>query len=214
MRPQAQRFLYPGRHPTLMILLTGGTCRPFGLSKVHDSLLTSNCRSKPFKVYIAILTCLALLWVNFFAAGPSAVMVEIVIDLFKAYPPNPSNPTTLTPAATGAFSSAVTKAALLFSTASLTAGMCNLMWVPLAVKCGRRPVYTFSFLVFGLCCIWSAKATSYSSLLAARIMASWFAGSAECVAPITIADMFFLHERGRMTAYVNTVPHCHDTSDA
>ncbi|BCS30614.1 uncharacterized protein APUU_80917S [Aspergillus puulaauensis] len=156
--------------------------------------------SKPFKAYVAILTCLALLWVNFFAAGPSAVMVEIVIDLYKAYPPGPSNPATLTPAATAAFSSAVTKVALLFSTASLAAGVCNLMWVPLAVKYGRRTVYTCSFLVFGLCCVWAAKATSYTSLIAARIIASWFAGSAECVAPITIADVFFLHERGQMTA--------------
>lgn len=129
-------------------------------------------------------------------------MVEIVIDLYKAYPPDPSNPATLTPAATAAFSSAVTKVALLFSTASLAAGVCNLMWVPLAVKYGRRTVYTCSFLVFGLCCIWAAKATSYASLITARIIASWFAGSAECVAPITIADVFFLHERGQMTAYL------------
>ncbi|KAJ5883231.1 uncharacterized protein N7473_010117 [Penicillium subrubescens] len=37
-------------------------------------------------------------------------------------------------------------------------------------------------------------------LMASRIIASWFSGSAECVAPMTIADIFFLHERGKMTA--------------
>jgi predicted MFS family arabinose efflux permease len=76
-------------------------------------------------------------------------------------------------------------------------------------------VYTFSFLVFGLCCIWSARATSYGSLLASRIVAAWFSGSAECVAPMTIADIFFLHERGKMTAYVKicaSSPSCRDAA--
>lgn len=145
---------------------------------------------------------MSLTWVNFFAAGPAAVLVEIVIDLFGVYPPDPRNPATLSPESIAAFSSAVSKVALLFSTTSLAAGVSNLLWVPLAVKYGRRVVYIFTFLAFGLCCIWSARATSYGSLLASRIIAAWFAGSAECVAPITIADVFFLHERGRMTAYV------------
>jgi MFS family permease len=148
------------------------------------------------------MTCVALTWINFFAGGPGAVLVEITIDLFGVYPPNPRNPASLSPASMAAFSSAVSKTALLFSTASMSAGVSNLLWVPLAVKYGRRAVYTFSFLIFGLCCIWSANATSYGSLLASRIIAAWFSGSAECVAPITIADIFFLHERGKMTAYV------------
>ncbi|KAJ6105108.1 hypothetical protein N7523_010182 [Penicillium sp. IBT 18751x] len=156
--------------------------------------------SKAFKIYVAVLTCVALTWVNFFAGGPAAVLVELVIDLFGVYPPDPSNPATLSPESIAAFSSAVSKVALLFSTTSLAAGVSNLLWVPLAIKYGRRVVYTFTFLTFGLCCIWSARATSYGSLLASRIIAAWFAGSTECVAPITIADIFFLHERGRMTA--------------
>ncbi|QKX60210.1 uncharacterized protein TRUGW13939_07353 [Talaromyces rugulosus] len=156
--------------------------------------------SKAFKIYVAFLTCVALTWINFFAGGPGAVLVEIAIDLFGVYLPKPNNPGTLSPASMAAFSSAVSKTALLFSTASMSAGVSNLLWVPLAIKYGRRVVYTFSFLIFGLCCIWSARATSYGSLLASRIIAAWFSGSAECVAPMTIADIFFLHERGKMTA--------------
>ncbi|KAH7378999.1 major facilitator superfamily domain-containing protein [Cadophora sp. MPI-SDFR-AT-0126] len=158
--------------------------------------------SKPFKVYIALLTCTALTWVNFFAAGPSTVLVEIVIDVFGAYPPDPRNPASLSPSSIAAFQHGVSKAAFLFSATSVSAGVSNLLWVPLAVKYGRRSVYTFTFLAFGLCCIWSVLATSYSTLLASRIIASWFAGGAECIAPMTIADMFFLHERGQMTAYM------------
>ncbi|CAI7598155.1 unnamed protein product [Penicillium manginii] len=158
--------------------------------------------SKPFKIYVAMLTCVALTWINFFAGGPGAVLVEIAMDLFGVYPPDPQNLASVSPASIARFSSAVSKTALLFSTASMVAGLSNIFWVPLAVKYGRRVVYTFSFLVFGLCCIWSARATSYGSLMASRIIASWFSGSAECVAPLTIADIFFLHERGTMTAYV------------
>lgn len=154
-----------------------------------------------------MLTCTALTWVNFFAAGPSTVLVQIVTDLFGAYPPDPRNPASLSPESIAAFASGVSKVALLFSTTSLAAGVSNILWVPLAVKYGRRPVYTSSFLVFGLCCIWSARATSYSSLLGSRVIASWFSGGAECVAPLTIADVFFLHERGRMTAYVKSSAH-------
>lgn len=160
-------------------------------------------RSRAFKIYITILTCVALTWINFFAGGPGAVLVEIAIDLFGVSPPDPNNPTSLSPASIAGFSSAVSKTALLFSTASMVAGVSNILWVPLAAKYGRRVVYTVSFFVFGLCCIWSARATSYGSLLASRIIAAWFSGSAECVAPMTIADIFFLHERGKMTAYVN-----------
>ncbi|OOQ90431.1 MFS transporter [Penicillium brasilianum] len=156
--------------------------------------------SRAFKVYVTLLICVALTWINFFAGGPGAVLVEIAIDLFGVYPPDSHNPATLSPMSIAAFSSAVSKTALLFSTASMVAGVSNLLWVPLAVKYGRRVVYTSSFLVFGLCCIWSARATSYGSLLASRIIAAWFSGSAECVAPMTIADIFFLHERGKMTA--------------
>ncbi|KAB5581287.1 major facilitator superfamily domain-containing protein [Coniochaeta sp. 2T2.1] len=156
--------------------------------------------SKGFKTYINLLTCVALVWVNFFAAGPSTLMVSIVIDMFGAYPPDPHHPETLSPAAISKFQNGITNAALLFSTTSLAAGVSNLLWVPLAIKYGRRPVYTFTFVAFGLCCIWSAKATNYSNLLASRIVASWFAGAAECVAPMTIADISFLHERGVMTA--------------
>ncbi|KAL5361527.1 major facilitator superfamily domain-containing protein [Aspergillus floccosus] len=143
--------------------------------------------SKAFKLYVAMLTCVALTWINFFAGGPGAVLVEIAVDLFGVYPPNPHNPASLSPASNAEFSSAVSKTALLFSTASMVAGVSNILWVPLAV------------MVVG-CCIWSARATSYGSLLASRIIAAWFSGSAECVAPMTIADIFFLHERGRMTA--------------
>lgn len=205
MESLGQPFSCLNRHPTPTTLLIG-MCflhvnSPRDLLKEAE-YQTYYHRSRAFKVYVTLLICVALTWINFFAGGPGAVLVEIAIDLFGVYPPDSQNPATLSPMSIAAFSSAVSKTALLFSTASMVAGVSNLLWVPLAVKYGRRVVYTSSFLVFGLCCIWSARATSYGILLASRIIAAWFSGSAECVAPMTIADIFFLHERGKMTAYV------------
>jgi MFS family permease len=44
--------------------------------------------------------------------------------------------------------------------------------------------------------IWSAKATSFRSLEAARILCAFAASSTEGLAAAIIADLFFLHERG------------------
>lgn len=44
--------------------------------------------------------------------------------------------------------------------------------VPLAIYIGKRPVFVLCSLVLLVCNIWSAIATSYESLLAARLVAS------------------------------------------
>lgn len=157
-------------------------------------------RSRPFKLYVACVTCLSLTLVNFFGAGPAVALLEVVHDLFGATPPDPTDPASLSPESISTFRSSIKKAALLYSSASLVAGVSNLFWVPLAVNYGRRTVNIGSFLMFSFCCIWAANASSYPNLFVARMFGAWFSGSMECVAPMTIADVFFLHERGRMMA--------------
>jgi MFS family permease len=72
--------------------------------------------------------------------------------------------------------------------------------MPLTVKYGRRPVYVISFCGYFACAIWLAFTTGYSSFLAGRIIMGLFSGAAECLAPVSIADVFFLHERGAIMA--------------
>lgn len=79
--------------------------------------------------------------------------------------------------------------------------MSNLIWMPLIVKFGRRPIYVSSFVMYTACAAWAGGATSYASELTARIFTGIGAGAAECLAPLTISDMFFLHERGAIMAY-------------
>ncbi|KAJ5380056.1 uncharacterized protein N7496_002484 [Penicillium cataractarum] len=152
--------------------------------------------SRGFRVYIAIISCAAIFMAQFLAAGPSADMAGIVHDLFGVLPTNPG------------WSAALAKASYLFSGTAFVQGMSNLFYMPLIIKYGRRPVYIFSFLLYGGCSLWAGLATDYPSALAARLILGFAGGSAECVAPLTIADTFFLHERGLVMSFYSAALSC------
>jgi MFS family permease len=69
---------------------------------------------------------------------------------------------------------------------------------PFAAKFGRRPVYLLSNLLMGIACIWLGIATTktYTVLLLGRAFLGIFEAPIESIAPSTITDIFFLHERG------------------
>lgn len=94
------------------------------------------------------------------------------------------------------FASSIAKVAYFFSALAILQGPGNLVWVPLAVKYGRRPVLVVSWIITTLCAIWSAVAKTYGSELASRIITGFACGVSESLVPMTIADIFFLHERG------------------
>lgn len=72
----------------------------------------------------------------------------------------------------------------------------------LANKWGRRPVYVLSYLIYFAASVWLIFDKSYGGFLAGRILMGFGAGAAETIAPVSIVDLFFLHERGRiMSAY-------------
>lgn len=94
----------------------------------------------------------------------------------------------------------VGKVAYFFTGASLTIGIGQFIWTPVAIKYGRRPVYIICFTLLTVCCIWSGFAKSFGSELAARLLLGIAAGAPELVAPLTLTDIFFLHQRGRVMA--------------
>ena len=79
-------------------------------------------------------------------------------------------------------------------------GIGAFLWMPLIAKYGRRPVYVSSFVLYTACSVWAGASRSYSSELASRILMGVAAGAAEVLAPLTIADIFFVHERGTVMA--------------
>ena len=76
-------------------------------------------------------------------------------------------------------------------------GVSNVFWVPLSNWAGRRPILLVATLLMTLSCMWAGLATSYNSLMAARIFQGIGSGASETVAPAIVGDVYFLHERGR-----------------
>ncbi|KAJ5034828.1 hypothetical protein NUH16_006273 [Penicillium rubens] len=127
---------------------------------------------------------------NFLAAGPTLAIIQTAEDFFPDWQ------------VTG-LSGAISKTAYFFNCTALFQGLGNLLWMPLINKYGRRAVYVTSFTIYFITAIWCAVAKQYANFLIARIVMGIAAGAGECLAPITIADVFFLHERGAITALYN-----------
>ncbi|KAF7719710.1 Uncharacterized protein PECH_008896 [Penicillium ucsense] len=79
----------------------------------------------------------------------------------------------------------------LVSYSVLAMGLANLLWMPLALCFGKRPVVLFTMVMFLCGLIWSSVAQTYNSLLAARVFASFGYGGIESLGPSILADLFF-----------------------
>lgn len=88
---------------------------------------------------------------------------------------------------------------LLTGACILAQAFANFIIVPYSNIFGRRQAsITFAVLII-LTEIWEALATSYRSLLAARVMNGLVTAISETVMVQVINDVFFLHERGAFT---------------
>lgn len=79
----------------------------------------------------------------------------------------------------------------------------NTTKMPLIRITGKRPGYLASILFLCLTNIWSYFSTSYSSLLASRIVGGFLTAAADAPVPSVVADLFFFHERGHMMMFFN-----------
>lgn len=66
-------------------------------------------------------------------------------------------------------------------------GTGNFLWVPLANKYGRRPVYVISYAGYLAAALWLIFERHFAGFLLGRILLGFGAGAAETLAPITIA---------------------------
>ncbi|KAL2417987.1 hypothetical protein ABEF95_002438 [Exophiala dermatitidis] len=142
------------------------------------------------KYYIFAFSCLSIAVCKACGAGPSVGAVAMATSFFA--PPSDPN-----------FVNYISKVAYFFTGAALTIGIGQFIWTPVAIKYGRRPVYIICFTLLTVCNIWAACAKSYGSMLAARLLTGIAAGAPELVAPLTLTDVFFLHQRGRVMAIYN-----------
>lgn len=77
-------------------------------------------------------------------------------------------------------------------------GVATTLWMPFAIKYGRRPVYLLSTLLMGVACVWLGVASTktYTPFLIGRAFLGIFEAPIESIVPSTITDIFFLHDRG------------------
>jgi MFS family permease len=73
----------------------------------------------------------------------------------------------------------------------------------LAVKFGKRPVYLITTLGLMVTCFWAAAAKSFASLVAARVVQGFCMGPLEALVPASIADVWYVHERGYRSSIFN-----------
>ncbi|KKA28954.1 hypothetical protein TD95_000914 [Thielaviopsis punctulata] len=93
------------------------------------------------------------------------------------------------------------QASHLVSYSNLAFGFSALLLVPMYHKFGRRPIMLLSLLIYTFGLLGAARATSYSGLMAARIIHSFGAGVCEAIPVQLVNDIFFLHERGTRLGY-------------
>lgn len=73
----------------------------------------------------------------------------------------------------------------------------------LAVKIGKRPIYLVTSVGLFVTCFWAAEAKSFTSLVIARSVQGFCMAPMEALVPASIADIWFVHERGYRTAIFN-----------
>ncbi|EJT99330.1 MFS transporter [Dacryopinax primogenitus] len=89
----------------------------------------------------------------------------------------------------------------LISYPNLVYGFGSLILVPLYLKIGRRPVMLISLIFFLVGLIASSQCTTFSGLMASRIIHAFGSGVCEALPVQLVNDIFFLHERGKRIGY-------------
>jgi len=87
----------------------------------------------------------------------------------------------------------VDQAALLTNYNVLTLGLCNFVWVPLALVFGKRPAILAALSMLFGANVWGAYATTYNSVLGARILQGFGGGAVEALGPTIVADRTHSH---------------------
>jgi MFS family permease len=93
-----------------------------------------------------------------------------------------------------------------YATGSGTLAIGALIFIPFALKFGRRPIYLFSLAGQLAVAVWAANMKTTADLFLTQAFNCLLGALAEVIVQMTIADMFFVHERGLMNSlYVCTM---------
>jgi MFS family permease len=90
----------------------------------------------------------------------------------------------------------IPKVALTTGLYMLGLGVGSVVFSPTAILFGKRPVYLSTAIAFILSSVWCALSPNYASLVVARIVQGIAVSPVECLPSASIAEIFFIHERG------------------
>ncbi|CAK7218922.1 hypothetical protein SBRCBS47491_003670 [Sporothrix bragantina] len=99
------------------------------------------------------------------------------------------------------FAVSPTDASNLINYPNLCFGFSSLVWVPLYLKIGRRPVMLCTLVFFLAGLLAASQATTFRGLMAARCIHAFGAGVCEALPVQLVNDIFFIHERGQRIGY-------------
>lgn len=74
------------------------------------------------------------------------------------------------------------------------------MLIPFALKYGSRSVYVVSSAAQLACAIWAARTMTAGDWWGVNAVQCWLGALAEVLIQITVADMYFVHQRGMMNS--------------
>ncbi|RDW89776.1 putative synaptic vesicle transporter SVOP-1 [Coleophoma cylindrospora] len=74
------------------------------------------------------------------------------------------------------------------------------LMIPFALKYGRRPVYVLSTVGQFAVAIWTARLQTVGDLVAVNTLNCVLGALGEIIVQMTVADLFFVHQRGRMNS--------------
>lgn len=84
-------------------------------------------------------------------------------------------------------------------------GVGNLVFMPVAMAIGRRPVYLFSCVLLAASAIGAAYVKTYEAHLAIRMVLGLAAGQSEALVPMMIQEIHFLHERSTFLMWQSAI---------
>lgn len=79
-------------------------------------------------------------------------------------------------------------------------GWGGLIWQPLALQYGKRPVYLLSILATLATQVWAPYTKTNGQWIASKIVQGFVGAPIESLCEISVTDIYFTHERGRYIA--------------
>lgn len=76
-------------------------------------------------------------------------------------------------------------------------GLGCLIFQPLALQYGKRPIYLLSVFATCLICVWAPYSKSNGEWIGSKILQGFFGAPIESLCEITMSDIFFEHERAK-----------------